>query len=165
MLLDNEIIKTSDRLERCDVLIYIIMFDALTKYINNDHFFFSASNNLEEVCNAPKFNGGVYLVYALKNGKIELVYIGSSGKMRQNGELKIRKNGLYDRLVNGKQFDAPRKQSWKDKLKEENIDALDIYWFVTFDEVNNDIPQYVEGLIIQSYYDLHKKLPLWNKEY
>jgi hypothetical protein len=57
------------------------MFDKLTKYKNNNHFFFTVKEKLEDVCNAPKDKSGIYLVYELKNGKIELVYIGSSGKI------------------------------------------------------------------------------------
>jgi len=45
------------------------MFDELTKYKNNNHFFFKPTDNLREVCNAPTDKSGVYLIYALKNGK------------------------------------------------------------------------------------------------
>ncbi len=50
------------------------MFDELTKYNNNNHFFFTEKEELENVCNAPKDKSGVYIVYELKNGRIELVY-------------------------------------------------------------------------------------------
>jgi len=96
-----------------------MLFDELNKYKRNDHFFFIGKKSLEEVCNAPKDRSGVYLVYALAHGKIELVYIGSSGKMQKDGTLKHRKGGLYDRIVNGKQFDRPRRISWLAKVKEE----------------------------------------------
>ena len=55
------------------------MFDELNKYEDNDHFFFEANNELATVCNAPTDKVGVYLVYALERGKINLVYIGMSG--------------------------------------------------------------------------------------
>ena len=72
--------------------------------------------NLKNVCNAPKNKSGVYIVYELKNGKIELVYIGSSGKVQNNGEIKHRNDGLYDSIVNGHQFGkTPGKESWKQK--------------------------------------------------
>ena len=141
------------------------MFDELEKYESNGQFFFSVGDELGKVCNAPKNGLGVYIVYALKNGKIELIYIGSSGKVKQNGSAKIRKGGIHDRLVNGKQFDKPRKTSWIEKLKSENIEALDVYWYETFDQINSDIPTTIEGLIIQKYFDVHGRLPKWNKEY
>ncbi|MBT7901142.1 MAG: hypothetical protein HN601_09415 [Candidatus Marinimicrobia bacterium] len=139
------------------------MFDELEKYNNNDHFFIDERVSLNEACNAPKNKSGVYYVLELSQGKINLVYIGSSGKMMNNGKIKHRQGGLYDRLVNGKQFGKPRRQSWLGKIQEEGIDALDIYWYDTFSD--GDIPAFVEGLIIQTYFDMYGCLPKWNKEF
>lgn len=141
------------------------MFDELEKYDSNGHFFFGVEDDLGKVCDAPKNGLGIYMVYALKNGKIELIYIGSSGKIQQNGNKKIRKDGMYDRLVNGKQFDKPRKTSWKEKLIAERIEALDVYWYETFDDKHSDIPATMEGLIMQKHFDIYGKLPKWNKEF
>ncbi|WP_034917074.1 hypothetical protein [Gillisia sp. CAL575] len=141
------------------------MFEELEIYKSNNHFFYTKDDDLNKVCNAPKTGVGVYLVYALKNGKIQLVYIGSSGKIKQNGLKKIRNGGMCDRLINGKQFGDCRKRSWKNKIISEKIEALDIYWYETFDNKNNDIPSAVEGMIIQKYFDIYKSLPDWNKEY
>ena len=138
------------------------MFDELTKYKNNNHFFFTAKEELENVCNAPKDKSGVYIVYELKNGRIELVYIGSSGKVLNNGTIKHRNGGLYDRIVNGHQFGkVPRKKSWKQKLIDEKIDALDIYWY---DTGTMDIPAFVEATIMQRFFEIYGRLPRWNKE-
>jgi len=91
---------------------YLEMFDELTKYKHNDHFFFEASQKLAEVCNAPTDKSGVYLIYRLAKGKIQLVYIGSSGQKNKDGTIKTPTAGLggiKDRLVNGKQFGGSRK--------------------------------------------------------
>ncbi|PIB28404.1 hypothetical protein BFP77_09510 [Maribacter sp. 4U21] len=80
------------------------MFDELDKYKSNGHFFFSADDEILTVCNAPKNGVGTYIVYALKGGKIELIYIGSSGKILQSGHKKVRIGEMCDRLVNGKQY-------------------------------------------------------------
>lgn len=141
------------------------MFEQLEKYKSKGHFFFNEDDQLHDVCNAPKNDVGVYIVYALKNGRIELVYIGSSGKIKQDGTVKVRNGGIFDRIVNGKQFDEPRNQSWSKKVKTENIDALDIYWFVTMDKYQKDIPVSVEGSIIQTFFDINGHLPKWNTEY
>lgn len=141
------------------------MFEELEAYTSNDHFFFDGRKPLSEVCNAPIDGVGVYLVYRLSNGRIDLVYIGSSGKVLQNGTMKVRNGGLYDRIVHGKQFGAARNRSWKNKLDLEKIDALDVYWYHTFVDDLFDIPSFVEGVIIQRYFDLHGLLPEWNKEY
>ena len=139
------------------------MFSDLEKYKNRDHFFFDRDEPLGQVCNAPKDNSGVYVVYELARGKIRLVYIGSSGKIQSNGRMKHRKGGLWDRIVNGKQFDKPRRISWDKKLADDDIDALDVYWYDTWSD--NEIPATVEGMMIQRYYDAYGQLPKWNKEY
>jgi hypothetical protein len=141
------------------------MFDELEKYESNGHFFFSVKDELGQVCNAPKNGLGVYLVYALNKGKNELIYVGSSGKVQQNGKAKVRKGGIRDRIVNGKQFKKPRKVCWKEKLTTEKFEALDVYWYITFDQSNSDIPATVEGHIIQRYLSVFGRLPRWNKEY
>lgn len=78
---------------------------------------------------------GVYLVYALSKGGIDLLYIGRSGEKGDDGNIKNRKTGcggLRDGIINGKDFNGiPRRKSWLALMKSEGIDALDIYWYVT----------------------------------
>jgi len=66
-------------------------------------------------------------------------------------------------------LDAIRKQlkflGAKGRFREENIDGLDIYWFVTFDKTNRDLPGYVEGLIMQIYFERYGSLPAWNNSF
>jgi hypothetical protein len=141
------------------------MFDELKKYQRQGHFFFKPDDDLFSVSTIPDNVAGVYYIFKLALGKVRPVYIGSSGKMQQNGKLKIRDGGLKDRLINGKQFDLPRKKSWPIKMIKERIDALDIYWWVTFNEKHRDIPTYVEGIILQRFYELYGCLPEWNNEF
>jgi hypothetical protein len=47
----------------------------------------------------------------------------------------------------------------------ENIEALDIYWFVTFDKKNQDLPSYVLALLMQRYFEIHGSLPPWNESF
>jgi|GEM_PF-2506507 len=65
------------------------MFDELSKYKQTNHFFFKVTDNLIKVCNAPTDKSGVYIIYALKGGQIELIYIGCSGKIKSDGTLFI----------------------------------------------------------------------------
>jgi len=58
-----------------------------------------------------------------------------------------------------------RQDFFDKKMVEENIDGLDIYWFVTFDESNNDLPSFVKAQLMQRFYEVHGKLPLWNKNF
>ena len=143
------------------------MFDELEKYKNNDHFFFKPSDNLGQVCNAPTDKSGVYVIYALKGGRIELIYIGRSGEIKNDGTLFIRKAGLggiKDRLVNGKQFGEARRNSWKTQMTRENIEALDIYWYVTHNDKYVDCPRQLENKLLQKHFDIYGRLPRWNNE-
>jgi len=142
------------------------MFDELDKYKSNGHFFFTTEKKMSNVCNAPKHGMGVYVVYALKDGRIELVYIGASGWVTQDGRLTSRQDGIYGRIVRGNRSDEEgNKTTWKQRVIDENIEALDIYWFETFDKNNADIPAVVEGIIMQRFFDIHRALPRWNKQY
>jgi hypothetical protein len=143
------------------------MIDNLKKYKENGHFFYTSKESLIKSCNAPTDKSGVYVIYALKNGRINLVYIGSSGELNEDGTLFIRKagiGGIKDRLVNGKQFGGPRRISWKNKLKEENIEALDIYWFITHGDTFVDCPKKVEKLLLKKFLEIYSDLPIWNKQ-
>lgn len=142
------------------------MFDDLNKYESN-HFFFKPEDNLMQICNAPADKSGVYVVYALEKGKIELVYIGRSGKKGEDGKIQTRSagcGGIKDSIVNGKHFNrVARRISWPQQMKLENIEALDIYWYVTYSGVNKDFPEDVEQKLLQQYINLYGCLPRWNK--
>ena len=143
------------------------MFDELKKYTQTNHFFFKPSDNLGQVCNAPTNMSGVYVICALKGGRVELIYIGRSGEVKQDGTLFIRKaglGGLKDRLVNGKQFGEARRNSWKAQILKEGIEALDIYWYVTHCDNFVDCPRVVENKLLQRHYDVYGRLPKWNNE-
>jgi hypothetical protein len=144
------------------------MFDELNKYKDHDHFFLTPQNSLREVCNAPTNKSGVYIVYALKDGKIELIYIGCSGKHLADGSMFVRKAGLggiKDRIVNGYQFGKiPRRKSWIAQIEKENIEALDIYWYATHNEKYSDCPRTLENTLLKIHLEIFGRLPKWNKE-
>ena len=144
------------------------MFDELKKYKISDHFFCKSTDNLKNVCNAPTDKSGVYIVYALAKGKVELVYIGRSGKKEKDGTIFIRKAGLggiKDRLVNGHQFGKiPRHKSWINQMRNEEIEAIDVYWYITHDTKNNDCPRLVENSLLRNHLNTFGELPRWNNE-
>ncbi|MBP7497586.1 MAG: hypothetical protein KA792_07995 [Bacteroidales bacterium] len=138
------------------------MFSEIKKYKTKGHFFFKKGDNLREVSvNVPDLPG-VYYILRLAKGKINLVYIGKSGTIQQNGKFK---DQLLKGRLNNKQDGMKRQDFFDQKLQQENIDALDIYWFVTFDDFHNDLPGYVEGLIMQKFFEINGRLPLWNKDF
>lgn len=140
------------------------MIDELQVYKNNDHFFFTKEADMKKVCNAPAKGMGVYVVYELKNGRIRIVYIGAAGRLKNNG-IKETGNGFLNEFLDGIHFGGSREKTWKEKLASENIEALDIYWFETFNEIVQDLPAMVQGQVLQEYYDLHGNLPEWNEIY
>src|SRR5690554_7654885 len=84
------------------------MFQEPKKYTDNDHFFFEPDHDLEKVCNAPKDKDGVFKVLELRNGKINLVYIGYSNS-----------GGIFNEIVNGVHHDKnPRKIGWTYRSEE-----------------------------------------------
>ncbi len=139
------------------------MKEFLKQYKKKGEFTFRTSESLSENCNAPKNAGGIYIVIAVKENSI--IYIGSSGWVCQNGDFKIRKNGMYDRIVNGKQFEKPRKESWKVKMEEDKIKEIKTEWYITFDENVKHIPAYAEAYCIQKYFEEYKCLPKWNTDF
>lgn len=144
------------------------MFEELNRYELHGHFFLRPQESLREVCNAPTDKSGLYIVYALKNGKIELIYIGRSGKIGADNSMFIRKAGLggiKDRIVNGHQFaKMPRHISWINQIIKEGIEALDIYWYATHNEIYSDCPRVLENKLLQKYLDIYGRLPKWNNE-
>lgn len=138
------------------------MFDEVRKYKNNGHFFFKKGDRLAEVSEDVPDLPGVYFIIRLARGHVELVYIGKSGTLKQDGKSK-------DLLLKGTINNKPDGIQWQDfidkKMTREKIDGLDIYWFVTIDKSHNDLPEYVEALLIQQHKKVFGRLPEWNREF
>ena len=126
------------------------MFQEPKNYTENDHFFFEADKDLENVCNAPKDKDGVFKVLELRNGKINLIYIGYSNS-----------GGLFNEIVNGVHHDKnPRKIGWTYQMLKDKTDALDIYWYVTD---SKEEPKKAQVDMLKDFVDQTGKLPKWNK--
>ena len=125
------------------------MLDELEKY-TNDHFFYNSVKPLEEVCNAPKTGSGVYVVYSLALGNVNLVYVDSYGEDNE---------GLYNSILKDSKL-----ESWKVKFLSEQIDAIDIYWFETNDDKHSDDPIMILDGLFQDYLDIYGELPPWNND-
>jgi hypothetical protein len=140
------------------------MFHELAKYKRTGHFILKPTDNLASVCNAPKNCSGLYIVYALERGKVNLIYIGISGRKGPDGKIKHRKDGLRGRFLTGKQFGGLRKITWCEQMKLENIEALDVYWYVTYGDEYRDFPKDLEDQFLKKYRSVYDKLPRWNKK-
>ena len=50
-------------------------------------------------------------------------------------------------------------------MTEEKIEALDIYWWVTYGANDSDFPREVEIQLLKKYHEEFGKLPRWNNEF
>lgn len=138
------------------------MFSETNKYKNNGHFFFKKGDKLSVVSKDVPNLLGIYYIIKLAKEKVELVYIGKSGTMHQDGTFGSQ---MLKKRINNKYEGIKRQQYFDQKIEEEQVDALDIYWFVTYDEKHQDLPGYVEAFLLQRYFEVHGTLPPWNKEF
>ena len=139
------------------------MYKELKSIKNKNQFQFDLNDNLEEVCNAPDAASGIFLVYDISNEDKELIMVGSTGTVQNDGTLKSKNGGLYDKIVNGHQFaKTGRKYSWPAQMKKESIDKLEVYWYETFNDKNKIIPTFIEGQILQNFLTEFNQLPKWN---
>ena len=139
------------------------MYKELKKFKITNSFTFTPENALEEVCNAPENASGIFMVYALNEDDKELIMVASTGTIQNDGHLKIKNGGLYDKIVNGHQFaKTGRKYSWPAQMKIENIERLEVVWYDTFNDKNKVIPTFLEGQMLQNFLDENGKLPRWN---
>ena len=139
------------------------MYKELKKFKSNNSFTFSADDNLEEVCNAPDTGNGIFIVYAITGGDKELIMVGSTGTVQNDGTLKSKNGGLYDKIVNGHQFaKTGRKYSWPAQMKLENTEQLEVVWYETYNQKNKVIPTFAEAQVLQNFLDENARLPRWN---
>ncbi|NRT10717.1 hypothetical protein [Flavobacterium sp. 14A] len=137
------------------------MYKELEKFKSSNQFSLTVDESLEEKCNASD-GSGVFLVYDVADKK-ELIMVGSTGTVQNDGTLKIKNGGLFEKIVNGHQFaKTGRKYSWPAQMKIENITTLEVVWYETFTEEVKGIPTAVEGQVLQNFLDENGKLPRWN---
>jgi len=139
------------------------MYKELKKFKTTKSFTFTVEDSLEEVCNAPEAGTGIFVVYAVDVEEKELIMVGSTGTVQNDGTLKSKNGGLYDKIVNGHQFaKTGRKYSWPAQMKKEDIARLEVVWYETFNEKNKVIPTFAEGQVLQNFLDENGRLPRWN---
>ena len=139
------------------------MYKELEKFKVSNSFTFAIEDSLEQVCNAPESGAGVFVVYAIDGDVKELIMVGSTGTVQNDGTLKSKNGGLYDKIVNGHQFaKTGRKYSWPAQMKKEDITTLEVVWYETFNNDSKVIPTFVEAQVLQNFLDENGRLPKWN---
>ena len=104
---------------------------------------------------------GVYLIYGRRNEVWELLYIGRSGTLHNDGSFGSQK--LLKRITKGKQEGVRRPRFFRERMALLGIEALRFRWFVTFADGNGVIPAKAEADLLQAYLGEHSRLPPWNK--
>ena len=139
------------------------MYKEVKKFKIGGSFTFTPDQNLEEVCTAPDNGNGVFLVYAVDEEEKELIMVGSTGTVQNDGTLKSKSGGLYDKIVNGQQFaKTGRKYTWPTQMKKENIVQLEVFWYETFNAKTSIIPTFLEAQLLQNFLTENGRLPRWN---
>jgi hypothetical protein len=139
------------------------MYKEVKKFKIGGSFTFTPDQNLEEVCTAPDNGNGVFLVYAVDGETKELIMVGSTGTVQNDGTLKSKSGGLYDKIVNGQQFaKTGRKYTWPTQMKKENIVQLEVFWYETFNAKTSIIPTFLEAQLLQNFLTENGRLPRWN---
>ena len=138
------------------------MLDIIDGYKINGNFFFQKGEDLAKVSKKVPNEPGVFGIFRLMKGRVELVYIGY-------GEAKNASKGMdiatLDYAINNK-INGINSQKFLDKkLTEEPIDALDIYYMVTYDEDHHELPAFVAARIINDHFEMHGQIPVWNKKF
>lgn len=140
------------------------MYKELKKFKNSGSFLFTTADDLEHVASIPENISGVFLVFDVKSEEEkELIMVGSSGTIQNDGTLKIKSGGLHDKIINGQQFaKTSRKYSWPAQMIKEEITTLEIVWYETYGGKIKYIPTFIEALVLQNFLTDHGKLPRWN---
>ena len=139
------------------------MYKEVKKFKIGGSFTFTPDQNLEEVCTAPDIGNGVFMVYAVDGEAKELIMIGSTGTVQNDGTLKSKSGGLYDKIVNGQQFaKTGRKYTWPTQMKKEDIAQLEVFWYETFNAKTSIIPTFLEAQLLQNFLTENGRLPRWN---
>lgn len=131
------------------------MFSETKKYKKQGHFFYKKGDALKDVSKNVPQKPGVYYIFRLAEGHVDLVYIG----VLPVGAIQV--DAIHVMAIE----ELSLQPNWDKKMKDEHIDALDIYWFVTQDEKHQDLPIYVEGLLMQRYFEVHGDVPPWNEDF
>ncbi len=136
-------------------------FDVLKSAYNSGKFVYTDKDKLAVECNAPN-SAGVYLIYSKTSQGAELLFVGSSGSVSQNGSIGT--NTLRHRILI-RRDGTDREYFLKRKMQTDHISYFEIEWYHTYENKEGSLPKFAEASILQEYFKLNGKLPPWNKEY
>ena len=149
----------------------------LNKHIKDlisDKYFVLISRNIFNSCNGCKeFNKiirtsvknriGIYVWE--NNASKEIIYIGMAGKVKTNGEFvnhSVQKRLLASRGKDSSGKEIQTNQYVQSVLINDNIEEMNIH---VFHLKENQIPGYIEAILINAYYQENKRLPKYNSSF
>ena len=103
---------------------------------------------------------GVYVISESGRPGAEILCIGKSGTLCQDGTLKAQ--ALRKRLTM-KQDGVYRRVFFTNKMKELGLPSLHFEWFVTFASTTHVPPFLAEAQLLAAFYGEFSYLPRWNK--
>ena len=128
-------------------------------YSHNGNFFLKAGQFITDKSNVSDLPC-VILIYQLKKGHIDLVYIGTTDAGNLSGKFNRK---LPMGRVSGKENVEKQRLFFDNKLQKSKADAYDIYWYVTSDKEIQHAPAQIEDVILKRYFEIYGCLPEWNK--
>lgn len=103
---------------------------------------------------------GVYLIYDNLGCTGNIIYIGRSGTINQDGNW--RNQGLKTRLTRI-QGGLPRWIFFQNLIQEHYPTGISFKYFITFNNTNNILPMFAEAELLQAFFNENNLLPKLNK--
>ena len=137
-----------------------ISYESMKKHFTFNFLILTKNDNITEILikNEVPNTFGIYIIYKNEVAYKNIIYIGKAGEIDNTGINK--KQGLLKRLSNTR--DKKTANEYFKDLFTENIEKLIIEYYETPTSL---IPSFVEGVLIQEYFQSFQKLPLLNKAY
>ena len=137
-----------------------ISYESMKKHFTFNSLILTKNDNITEILikNEVPNTFGIYIIYKNEVVYKNIIYIGKAGEIDNTGINK--KQGLQKRLSNTR--DKKTANEYFKDLFTENIEKLIIEYYETPTSL---IPSFVEGVLIQEYFQTFQKLPLLNKAY
>lgn len=143
-------------------LFEVMVDDLRERFPQNGSFTLIRGEKLSTASRGTPDEAGVYLIYSLKAGERELIYIGKAGTLRQDGTMKDQR--LRGR-INAAHGNISRARFFAEQITHLGLEALEFHWFVTYGDAVKIPPAKAEADLIQTYFDEYKRLPLWNESF
>lgn len=91
-----------------------------------------------------------------------IIYIGISGRNDGMDNIVHREDGIYGRIVKGKQFGDRRQVTWPIEMQSIGVSEIIIHWYETYGEIDQVFPRPIENALLELFKSRFGRLPIWN---